>query len=371
VVTDEADNCTAAPVVAWVSDVSDGFTCPEVITRTYSVTDDCGNSINVVQTITINDITPPTAVCQDITVQLDATGNVTIAAVDVDGGSSDNCSIASMTLDISSFDCSDIGPNAVTLTVEDACGNQSTCIATVTVEDNLPPVITCPGDVTETATAGDCSMAVIGIAPASFGDNCGNSQVTYRFEGATSGSGTSDASGTDFNKGITTVWYIITDPFGNADSCSFNVTVLTTVVPPDNAFSDRAEVCSGDGSIELSYSGGVMPEGGVARWYDDVALTNNIGDGNALTIPAPVMTSTYYVRFEGSCDTTAAVSTTVTVKSLTVDPVSASVDRSDVCAGDGSITLSYSGGDLGSNGIAVWYDDAGFTSSVGTGNNRL
>jgi hypothetical protein len=35
------------PVVAWVSDVSDvsdGFTCPEVITRTYSVTDDCGNS---------------------------------------------------------------------------------------------------------------------------------------------------------------------------------------------------------------------------------------------------------------------------------------------------------------------------------------
>ena len=35
VVTDEADNCTAAPMVAFVSDVSDGNTCPEVITRTY------------------------------------------------------------------------------------------------------------------------------------------------------------------------------------------------------------------------------------------------------------------------------------------------------------------------------------------------
>ena len=46
VVTDEADNCTASPTVAFVSDVSDGNTCPEVITRTYSVTDDCGNSIN-------------------------------------------------------------------------------------------------------------------------------------------------------------------------------------------------------------------------------------------------------------------------------------------------------------------------------------
>jgi hypothetical protein len=38
---------------------SDGNSCPEVITRIYSVTDDCGNSINVVQTITIDDDTDP------------------------------------------------------------------------------------------------------------------------------------------------------------------------------------------------------------------------------------------------------------------------------------------------------------------------
>jgi len=369
VVTDEADNCTAAPVVAFVSDVSDLASCPETITRTYSVTDACGNSINVEQLITINDITPPIAVCQDITVQLDGTGNATIVAADVDGGSSDNCGIASMSLDISSFDCSDIGPNAVTLIVEDACSNQSTCVATVTVEDNLPPSITCQVDVAVTAPAGDCSIPVNDIEPAAISDNCGGSVVTYRLEGATTGSGIDDASGTAFNKGVTTVWYIITDTNNNADSCSFDVTVVTTVVPPDQASSDRAEVCPGDGDIVLSYSGGVMPEGGVARWYDDAGLTSIIGEGNALSIPAPVVTSTYYVRFEGDCDTTAAVSTTVTIKSLTVDPVSAFVDRSEVCAGDGSIILSYAGGDLGSNGVAVWYDDAGFTSSVGTGNN--
>src|SRR5690606_40091917 len=61
VVMDEADNCTAAPVVAWVSDVSDNGSFPEIITRTYSVTDDCGNQILVTQTITIDDITNPTA----------------------------------------------------------------------------------------------------------------------------------------------------------------------------------------------------------------------------------------------------------------------------------------------------------------------
>ncbi|MCK8523550.1 VCBS domain-containing protein, partial [Aquimarina sp. D1M17] len=56
VVTDEADNC-GTPTVAFVSDVSDGNSNPEVITRTYSVTDAAGNSINVTQTITINDTT--------------------------------------------------------------------------------------------------------------------------------------------------------------------------------------------------------------------------------------------------------------------------------------------------------------------------
>ena len=59
-VTDEADNCSV-PVVAFVSDVSDGNTCPEVITSTYSVTDACLNQILVTQTITIDDNINPTA----------------------------------------------------------------------------------------------------------------------------------------------------------------------------------------------------------------------------------------------------------------------------------------------------------------------
>jgi hypothetical protein len=369
---DITDGCgrTVSAVLVGSVETPDPLTCEGTVVWTYRYTACDGTSADWTYTYTVDDVTPPVAVCQDITVQLDATGNATIVAADVDGGSSDNCTAAlTMSLDVTTFDCSDLGPNAVTLTVEDACGNQSSCVATVTVEDNLPPSITCQVDVAVTAPAGDCSVPVNGIEPAAIGDNCGGSVVSYRLEGATTGFGLDDASGTAFNKGVTTVWYIITDSNNNADSCSFDVTVATTVVPPDQASSDRTEVCPGDGDIVLSYTGGVMPEGGVAHWYDDAGLTNIIGDGNNLSVPAPVVTSTYYVRFEGDCDTTAAVSTTVTIKSLTVDPVSASVDRSEVCAGDGNIILSYAGGDLGSNGVAVWYDDAGFTSSVGTGNN--
>ena len=53
------DNCTVNPVVAFVSDVSDGNLCPETITRTYSVTDDCGNETLVTQTIEIGGASVP------------------------------------------------------------------------------------------------------------------------------------------------------------------------------------------------------------------------------------------------------------------------------------------------------------------------
>ena len=54
VVTDEADNCTLNPTVVFVNDVSNGGSNPEIITRTYRVTDASGNSIDVTQLITID-----------------------------------------------------------------------------------------------------------------------------------------------------------------------------------------------------------------------------------------------------------------------------------------------------------------------------
>ncbi|WP_207785471.1 hypothetical protein, partial [Flagellimonas aquimarina] len=63
VVSDEADNCSLAAniTVAFVSDSALVGSNPGTITRTYSVTDEAGNSINVTQAITVNDTTDPTA----------------------------------------------------------------------------------------------------------------------------------------------------------------------------------------------------------------------------------------------------------------------------------------------------------------------
>ncbi|MEZ4858366.1 MAG: proprotein convertase P-domain-containing protein [Flavobacteriaceae bacterium] len=77
-------------------------------TNTFEVVDDCGNSSICTFDITVTDNEAPNAVCQNITVQLDASGNASIVASDVDGGSTDNCGIASLSVSPDTFTCADV-----------------------------------------------------------------------------------------------------------------------------------------------------------------------------------------------------------------------------------------------------------------------
>ncbi len=59
------DNCDDTPTVGFVDVFTQVGTCTYTgfITRTWTATDDCGLSSNCVQTITINDVTPPVITC--------------------------------------------------------------------------------------------------------------------------------------------------------------------------------------------------------------------------------------------------------------------------------------------------------------------
>src|SRR5439155_12256915 len=128
--------------VASLSLSQTNFDCGNVGTNTITltVTDNNGNSSTCTATLTVVDSVPPVAVCQDFTLQLDATGHRTITPDQINNGSSDACGIASLSLTQTNFDCANIGTNTVTLTVTDNNGNSSTCTATVTVVDSVPPV---------------------------------------------------------------------------------------------------------------------------------------------------------------------------------------------------------------------------------------
>ncbi|MBY5956725.1 HYR domain-containing protein [Membranicola marinus] len=220
------------------------FDCDDVGSNqvTLTVTDNLGSTATCTTTANMMDASAPTAVYKDITVQLDAAGMAAIEGKDVDGGSSDNCGIASMIVTPNTFDCSNIGtPVTVTLTVTDGSGNQSSCTAFVTVEDHEDPVITCPGDISVPNGLGECGTRP-GICGAyvrfnaTATDNC-SAEVTY-----------SHVPGSFFPIGTTTVTATATDPAGNTDVCTFDITVEdnedpTITCPADITVSNTPGAC--------------------------------------------------------------------------------------------------------------------------------
>lgn len=84
--------------------------------------------------------TAPTALCGTTTLALEADGTAILEPIDLDGGSSDNNATLNFTASQTTFDCSHLGENEITLTVTDINGNSSTCNGMVTVVDTLPPV---------------------------------------------------------------------------------------------------------------------------------------------------------------------------------------------------------------------------------------
>ena len=164
------DNCGVDTIVASQTD----FNCADVgdNTITLTVTDVNGNVSTCTAIVTVEDVTNPIALCQDITVELDASGTVTIDPSDVDGGSSDACGIGTLELDIDTFGCENVGENTVTLTVTDENGNVSTCSAIVTVQDNTAPVLVCQDITVELDENGQASIVANDLI-ASNDDACG------------------------------------------------------------------------------------------------------------------------------------------------------------------------------------------------------
>ena len=104
-----------------------------------TVTDCPGNSSTCTAIVTIIEGAGGLqANCQNVTIFLDANGNACIDPDDIDNGSGGGCGgNLEFDLDQTDFNCTDLGPNIVTLTVTDDMGNTATCTAIVTVVDNM------------------------------------------------------------------------------------------------------------------------------------------------------------------------------------------------------------------------------------------
>lgn len=212
-----ADNCSVASVTVTPS----VFDCSNlgVESVTLTVSDTEGNESTCTSMVTVSDTIPPTAVCQDQTIQLDGSGSATVTAAQVDNGSSDVCGIASLTIDNDSFTCSEIGQNQVTLTVVDNNGNSSSCAAIVMVEETTPPTALCQNQAVFLDGTGAATIQGVQIDNGSF-DNCAIDTMFVSPQNL-------DCS----NLGQTGILLTVTDESGNMSSCSSMVETLDTIAP--------------------------------------------------------------------------------------------------------------------------------------------
>jgi PKD repeat protein len=206
---------------------------------------------------------PPEAACQNVEAftNLDSGCRVDVEAIAVDNGSSDP------NLDKIFYKLDKAGPfstgtNSVTLTVTDIHGALDECTATITVTDSTPSSIMCPVGTSQSTDDGQCNALVVYEEPL-VTDNCVSSSTLTQIEGSQSGS--------IFQVGSTENVFKIEDSLGNANQCSFIVSV----------FDDENPVISCDG---LAVTVPTDPGSCTARYeYVPPVATDNCEASTVLT----------------------------------------------------------------------------------------
>ncbi|MDZ4749401.1 MAG: hypothetical protein SH808_13015, partial [Saprospiraceae bacterium] len=213
------DNCDAALAITYDDVTASSMTCAQEysITRTWTATDNCGNSTACIQTIIVDDSTPPTiTTCTaNITIECDESTDPSITGLT---SATDNCDPAP----IVTFSDATVGgacPQEYTITrtwtATDACGNGTNCTQIITVDDSTPPTITtCAANITiECDESTDPSNT--GLTSAT--DNCDPAPVVT-FGDVTIGG----ACPQEYT--ITRTW-TATDACGNGTNCTQVITV--------------------------------------------------------------------------------------------------------------------------------------------------
>lgn len=191
---DTMDNCDLTPEMTF-NDVRVAGSCTNQfeITRTWTLTDTCGNVFRQNQKITLIDTLPPviSAEARDSVYTCAGGGGVQVAFDDwiMSNGravGADNCSGAVMWMAVNSGtsdqatltakNCTgtsgSVREQSVDFIIIDACGKSDTTTAKFTEIDNAPPVITvCPNNINRANTPGQCGRNVFFRTPR-FTDDC-------------------------------------------------------------------------------------------------------------------------------------------------------------------------------------------------------
>ena len=115
--------------------------------------------------------------------------------------------------------------------------------------------------------------------------------------------------------------------------------------------------------------GGLLGTSADWYWYNGTCGGSSIGNGTSVTV-SPAITTAYYVRGEGVCNTTLCMNVTVTVQDSSIAADSVTATLSAICESQ-STMLGVSGGMLGTLSDWYWYEGSCGGSSTGNGTSIL
>lgn len=244
--TISAEGGTGTISIVW-SNGQTGPTAINLVAGSFGATATDANGCAATTSVIVNavDTESPVIVGGPVDVALGSTGTVTLTAQLLGVTATDNCAVSSITIAPTNFNCTQLGPQSVTVTATDDSGNTSTAIVVVTIIDNSPPTTSCPPSIVR--CFGD-NVVQYGAPVAT--DNClGNGGFWTLSAGL--------PSGATFPLGVTTNTYTYTDAGGNAGSCSFEVTILNQIVVNADVTDDFNN--QNVGAINLTVTGGLPP----------------------------------------------------------------------------------------------------------------
>jgi uncharacterized repeat protein (TIGR01451 family) len=225
----------------------------------------------------------------------------------------------------------------VTLTVTDDRGATNSCSATITVVDQTPPIVLCPGDVVTNVLFGVTNAVVTYPTPVA-SDNC-----------SVASTNSAPPSGSTFGLGTNVVTFTAVDAAGNTNSCHFNVIVNQVAPQADLALTAAANVATASLNNPVSYTLVVTNKGPQdatgAQLVDtlpgSVAYSNATSSAGTCTNIGGVVTCDFGTLTNGTTATVtvivtptnsadASVCSAVTVTNSLVDPVSAN-NSTNIC----------------------------------------
>ncbi|MBF8150567.1 T9SS type A sorting domain-containing protein [Winogradskyella sp. F6397] len=249
----------------------------------------------------------------------------------------------------------------ITVVGNNSCGNGTASSYPVTV-NNLP---NSPGSVsgTDTVCQGDTGVS-FSIPPIA-------NATSYNWTlplGATIASGANTESITvDFSatsvSGSIEVYGI--NACGASPSAFYPVTINRLSIAP-TSISGASTICEGV-STTLFANGGTIGTGASTEWYTGSCGGTFIGTGSQITV-SPTTDTTYYVRYEGTCNTTTCTSVTVTVNPL---PIAAGAisGTNTVCQGETGVAFSVPA--ITNATSYTWSVPTGATIASGAGTNSI